>query len=468
MKQTLFLLIFLAMNLFSSAQQWDIEIPKEEKTPKHKTSRNRATAADFTNWGIEALLPVEIRQRVIDECKNKVVLKIADTGAKLTHTFLTQGQLPGSNYSVSGSMEDLNGHSTHVSGIAAGYQIGVLSSLIESGMVQFKGVKVLNDQGSGMFSWIANMAAGELNEDTKYLAAGTGVVYNFSLSGDVPKIESIEKAFKPLADKGVVFIGASGNSGKSGVNYPASSDYFIACGSLTKSLAKSSFSTTGKGLNNAMPGSGINSTYLNNSFATLSGTSMAAPFLSAVAVIAQSKWGKILHNHANMRMYLAWCASDIPPAGWDENTGWGIAYVKSVLNNNPVNLPPQFGKIIGGEPLQTNSYNIILRGNYPAYWISDIKPTQVRHNFTIQEITLKVDGPGTLDAEYQKTQKQISDIFAAGFGLILNNAYNDQTALAEMPVNIRLHLWEKYGAKVEVLKINATTFQGSIYFWEKK
>lgn len=449
----------------SDGDQWDISLPPEAKKPHRKKSLSRSGVADFTNWGLQLLLPEDVRGRIRSECKYSVVVKIADTGGKYSHNFLQVGQLAGSNYTTAPGFDDMVGHSTHVAGIIAGTQIGLASDLVEMGLLKFKPVKVLNDSGDGMFSWVAKMVESELSEDTQILASGTGVIYNFSLSGGVTPVPVVEVAFEKLAKQGGVIICAAGNSGESGIQYPASSVHGIACGSLTKSLGKSSFSTTGPKLDNAMPGSGINSTYLRNSFAELSGTSMATPFLTAVAAIAQSKWGKVLHNANTMRNYLAWCATDLPPAGRDEKTGWGVVYVSSVLDNNPADMPVEFG----GTPDEqtTQQYKILITGPLSGYWIRDVKKDNTKHPVSLYNLELEIETNKDIDAVYNEINNTLSAMFKNGYTLAGGRSANFGTIVKDLPVNIEVSLKEKTGISAVITKMYAQNINKTTLIFEK-
>lgn len=298
------------------------------------------TVSAQTNWGEQTLLPSDIRARILNECKYKVVVKITDTGGALSHPDLQQGQIPGKSYTGEALLEDGNGHATHVAGIIAGRDIGLAYELVKKGLLTFKPVKILTDGGSGSFAWTANAYASERDEDVALKAAGTSVIYSGSFGGGTAIVGSVETELQKSTDAGIIFVFASGNTGGP-VNYPAMSPLVIACGSLDQSLIVSNYSSRGPEVDNAMPGRNINSTYKGGVYATLSGTSMATPFLSAAAAIAVSKWGPgLLPNTAAMKAYLTRIATDIPPAGRDDAAGWGVVFIRAILDTQPSGTPP--------------------------------------------------------------------------------------------------------------------------------
>ena len=105
---------------------------------------------------------------------------------------------------------------------------------------------------------------------------------------------TLAAAIQASADAGILFVTAAGNAASNNdltPAYPASytNDNVISVASTTSSGGLSSFSNYGAtSVDIAAPGSSILSTYLNDSYAYLSGTSMAAPQVSGVALLAQS------------------------------------------------------------------------------------------------------------------------------------------------------------------------------------
>ena len=318
----------------------DIVLDPIEQVPVGKTKANRMADAP-TNWGVDLLLPVAIKARLQNECTKPVILKIYDTAPNYLHTALQAGKLAGSNYTGEAGTDDGNGHSTHCAGIAVGSGFGIASVLVERGLLQFKPVQILTKSGSGSFNMVTQAIAGERAEDQRYITSGRPVVVSGSFGGGTAIVSNVESELKKSSADGVLFIFAAGNTGQDGVNYPGKSPYGVAIAALQQSpLTRAPYSTMGPEVVTAAPGSGIFSSYKGNTYATLSGTSMATPFVSGLTCIALSKWGsEYLKTPAQLRSYLAWVCSDIAPAGRDNQTGYGVAYVISVLDKDPKYAP---------------------------------------------------------------------------------------------------------------------------------
>lgn len=396
MKKIFFLILFLAP-AFAFAQTkkakrestkkieegWDIVLPPGEIRPGKTTDLKNARAAVMTNWGKDTLLPARIVTRLINECTNPVVIKIGDTGGKISHPYLNEGQMQGGNHTGEPNAEDGQGHATHVAGIIAAQGFGLTYPLIQKGLVVWSPQKVLSNGGTGAWAWLANGLKKQLPNDMGLIGKGWGVVWNLSLGGGLPDTDT-EAALKEGADAGVLYFCASGNTGKVGVNFPASSQNAIACASISKNFARSKFSTFGPQVHCAMPGDGIFSTYKGNSFAELSGTSMATPFLTACAAIALSKWGPQLQNLQKMRDYLKWCARDLEAPGKDDNTGWGIPFVEAILDKNPANMPIKPDPTPGIKRTAT-----FVFGAQPFAWRENKKPDIVTHTATVEQIEIE-------------------------------------------------------------------------------
>lgn len=488
MKQLL-LIVFLFNTIILHSQQFDIPPFPGEEPEKIASKRNMLLGQN--NWGEDLLLPESLISRLNTECTFNVVVKVFDTGAKYNHTDLVKGQITGANYcQPKGSDVDVQGHSTHVAGIIASQYLGLARTLVESGKLKFKPVKVLNDQGSGNFDWVANAVKTEDLENKNYLAQNTFVVVNMSLGGGTVKYTPTQTALKASKELGVIYCIAAGNTGTLGVNYPGNSEHVIGVGSLDQTtLKRSSFSTFGPEVWMAEPGRSINSTYLNNTYATLSGTSMATPFQSALCAIALSKWGKVLANTETMKKYLAWVATDITPTGKDNETGYGYLVVKSILDKNPKDIPtggPVNPPTPPNPPTKTaRDITFNLNVNYNMAWSvvgatsnsKKYRPTLLDsisvfaaglEVLTITKIKV-VSYKSTLYAqdEAKKMNAELS-LFFNGRGLVLDGGSDYADATYWSAYFLDLILKTQRGYDVDVLEIEGKDQNGNSVFFSKE
>jgi len=215
-------------------------------------------------------------------------IAILDTGIDQDHEDLHTKIVANRNFTTSRTVDDRYGHGTHVAGSAAAVTdngrgvagVGFTTSLMN--------VKVLGDNGSGQYSWIANGII---------WAADNGAhVINMSLGGTSAS-STLESAVKYAWDKGVVLVAAAGNENTSAPTYPAYYAECIAVAATDENDAKASFSNYGAWVDIAAPGVSIYSTLPNHpnrigvrNYGSLSGTSMAAPHVAGVAALVKARY----------------------------------------------------------------------------------------------------------------------------------------------------------------------------------
>lgn len=222
--------------------------------------------------------------------------------------------------------EDKYGHGTHVAGIVAAKfnnKIGVAGVCPHCSILD---VKVLNDNGSGSSSVIAN--------GISWAASNGAKVINMSLGQRVSS-RTLEAAVNNAWSQGAVIVAAAGNAGTQAKIYPGAYPNVIAVAATDNNDAKASFSTYGKWVDVAAPGVNIYSTFPNHPFVLgtqngratgydiASGTSMASPIVAGVAALVWSSQTDA--SKTSVRTSIESTADKIPGTG----TSWAHGRVNA-------------------------------------------------------------------------------------------------------------------------------------------
>lgn len=223
------------------------------------------------------------------------------------------------DFSGSSSPYDTNGHSTHVCGIIAALVNGIGVRGIAPECELYCG-KVLGDDGSGSISSIVQgiyWAVDAVHAD----------VVNMSLGCPPNNAGSLllRSACQYARKKGVVLCCAAGNDAGA-VNAPANLPTTIAVAAVDRNREKAYFTCYGSEVDFAAGGVDVFSTWLDNQYAKLSGTSMATPVITgAIAlIIGAAKADGVALTPDEVYGRLASIAIDVEAPGKDDYTGNGI------------------------------------------------------------------------------------------------------------------------------------------------
>ncbi len=212
-----------------------------------------------------------------------VVIAIVDTGIDKNHTDLAAKLVAGYDFvSNDTDADDNNGHGSHCAGIAAAITDNSLGIAGVASNCSLMPIKVLSAAGSGSNS---DIAAG-----INWAADHGAHVISMSLGGS-SKSTTLESAVNYAWGKGVVVVAAAGNNGNQTKFYPAAYGNCIAVAATDSNDARASFSTYGTWVDVAAPGVNVYSSYDGNTYATLSGTSMACPHVAGLAGLIRSHVG---------------------------------------------------------------------------------------------------------------------------------------------------------------------------------
>jgi hypothetical protein len=236
-----------------------------------------------------------------------VIVAVVDTGVDTDHPDLegvflrdANGEIVGANFVGSGAsmppdmnLEDGSGHGTHVTGLiaaAANNGRGVVG-VAACAPVKIMPVRVLGNDGIG--------SSLEIERGVKWAADHGADVISMSLgytsSFGSPNASFYRSLYANLAAQNIIVFAAAGNDGytNGGTNddgeyrfhFPSSYDHVIAVAATTNYGVLTSFSNRGERVDIAAPGSQLLST-VPDSYARMSGTSMATPVASGAYAMA--------------------------------------------------------------------------------------------------------------------------------------------------------------------------------------
>lgn len=278
-----------------------------------------------TPWGIERVDADVVHDE--GETGLNSEISIIDTGIELDHESLAENIEGGAAFGTTCSdciepYGDDNGHGTHCAGTAgaADNDVGVVGVATEPDLYS---VKVLDSTGGGSFS---DIAAG-----IEWAADQGHDVASLSLGGS-SGTTSLREAVQYADSQGTLVVAAAGNDGCCDtVGYPAAYDEAVAVSATTDTDEIASFSSRGPEVDIAAPGADVLSTYLDDSYDTLSGTSMACPHVAGTAAHLMADG---FTNHET-RWVLQETAEDIDLDPNDQGHGLLDAATAILEDHNP-------------------------------------------------------------------------------------------------------------------------------------
>lgn len=302
--------------------------------PDRKVSIHNQT----TDWGIQHVQAARAWENGLTG--KGVNIAVVDTGIANHEDLNISGGTSFTPYTS--SFLDDNGHGTHVAGIISANQnsIGTVGIAYDANIYA---IKVLDQDGNGPLS---NVISG-----IEWSITNKMDIINLSL-GMTTHSTALQQVVEKAEQAGIIVVAAAGNNGLPDgtgdtVNYPARYDTVIGVSALNSKNERASFSATGNTIEVAAPGEGILSTHLGGKYSYMSGTSMAAPYVSGNLALLKQAYPEL--NHNEIRLKLQQNVVDIGDRGRDSWFGYGLIQApldKGVpytdKNQSTYDVPPGF------------------------------------------------------------------------------------------------------------------------------
>jgi major intracellular serine protease len=274
---------------------------------------------------------VEIIQapEIWPETKGKgITVAVLDTGCDTDHPDLMDRIIGGYNFTKddggdSLKFEDYNGHGTHVAGTIAATlnNSGVVGVAPEANLLI---LKVLGKNGSGKYDWIIKAIQYAIDQKVD--------IISMSLGGP-NDVKALHDVIIEAVNQNILVVCAAGNDGDGKdstdeFGYPGCYNEVISVGAVNLERKSSGFTNSNNQVDLVAPGEKIISTYLNGTFATLSGTSMATPHVSGALALL-----KVISNSAFERdltvpeLYSQLIKRTVPLGNSPNIEGNGLVYL---------------------------------------------------------------------------------------------------------------------------------------------
>jgi thermitase len=284
-----------------------------------------------------------------------VWVAVVDTGADRDHPDLAGNVVPGKDFITGGDgfggetpgdgvdnnqdgcVDQNVGHGTHVSGIIAAEAFngaGACGIAYNCSILPLRIFPTNGDTGATFSSIVEAVGYATEQPKVRVISMSIGTTYESSL---------LQDAINEAWNAGKVLVAAAANANTNQRYYPAAHDNVVAVAALNKQGLKASFSNYGDWVDISAYGSGIYSTYFNDNYAFMSGTSMACPLVSGCFALLFSFDGNLANEQAVQ--FLTQYSDDVDSLNPDYSGQLGLGIVNPFLALSALetNKPGQVG-----------------------------------------------------------------------------------------------------------------------------
>ena len=361
----------------------DVVLPPE---PLFPVSRSFAAQAGG-NYPIEKAQIRHFVENVVGKfgIRQKVFFIVVDTGAKSLNKYIQRNfQDLGKDHTGENQPLDQHGHfsfcGSQILGFFDGNPLGAIAYPgLPADFWAWSGEKVLTKNGTGGFPGIQTGLEHALSVADKKKAEGYRVIVSCSWGGG-GNHDGTRQVIKAFRDRGHFIFFAAGNSGETGILFPANiepdaaGDLNFAIGAVDSSDVVAYFSSRGKeldfmsyGVSNLGCGPGV------EDIRQGSGTSYATPFAVGCAGLLLATFPEI-ENMADLSYVLKNGITDAGPGGWDKDYGHGIIKMHQYADDdlpgdNPDDEPDEPDDNPDDTPtMPERELSLFLSGEFTVLW----------------------------------------------------------------------------------------------------
>jgi len=363
----------------------------------HTSTENARLAQEHLGWGADRI-HVDLMMEHLEangKTNNEIVVAVVDTGVESTHPHLASKLKPGRNFSVNPRTDnttDRIGHGTHVAGIVVD---------CSPGNVKILPVKVINDAGASFITDVAEGVQWAVDSGAKIINMSIGAIYY----GANPDWDLDMRVVCDYAiERGAVIVAAAGNPRTTedimDTKYvsPARLSTVITVTATDENDQKESSAYSGDAIDVSAPGADILSSWLAGRYFKDSGTSMAAPHVSAA--VAMLSLDNPSHGFEGLKSVLQSMCVDLGEPGKDIEYGWGIIdFEKYGVFNGGVRIT---GQIQSYNPRKVTSITLYEAGKNTVCASATIEAEATGSGQVTQEFSLMGVSEGVYDLVVSK------------------------------------------------------------------
>ena len=240
---------------------------------------------DNSNWAQDIWMVPELWRQSLGA---GVKVAVLDTGIDLNHADFKNSVISHRDFTGTG-IQDGDGHGTHCAGIvgARGGKDGFTGIAPSCDLIIGK---VVDNQGRGSLDQLSEGIAWAVEEGAEIISISLGYPFHNN---------RLHKIIHEALAKGATICAAAGNSGSMNpvnIDYPGIYGGLITVGAHDEYGNPTGFSSRGGELDVLAPGKEVFSTYKDQGYASLSGTSMATPMVAGLCALILAKHKKNPNN----------------------------------------------------------------------------------------------------------------------------------------------------------------------------